>query len=72
MTTATPEKAITDVNGGMEQADERTPERMVRELVSKAATLYNWLSGPPMTDQDRSRVILAEVSNEQCRRTLVI
>ena len=46
--------------------------RIVRRLATPPAAIYNWLAGPPVTGQERSRAQLAEVRNSQGRGTLVV
>ena len=54
------------------QVREWSAARMVRELASTPVSIYNWLSGPAMSDQTRERMALAEVTNSEGRRTFLL
>ena len=56
-------------NGGSSQW---AASRMVRRLTAPPAAIYNWLAGPPVTGQERSRAQLADVRNAPSRGTLVV
>ncbi len=46
--------------------------QVVRKLAVFPASLYNWLSGPAMSDQTRSRAVRAEAMNSQGLRGLFL
>ena len=53
------------------QASKRRPGRVVRRLVSSPVSFYNWLSGPPLTELERSRAKLAYTEGVQGRGALI-
>ena len=54
------------------QASKRRPGRVVRRLASSPVAFYNWLSGPPLTELDRSRANLAYAEGAQGRGALIV
>ena len=54
------------------QASKRRPGRMVRKLASSPVSFYNWLSGPPLTELDRSRANLAYAEGAQGWGALIV
>jgi hypothetical protein len=53
------------------QATGLHPAQVVRKLAALPVSLNDWLSGPPMTDLERTRAVLAEITNSQAHRTIV-
>ena len=46
--------------------------RAARRLASSPVSLYLWLSGPPLTELDRTRAELAFAEGAQGRRGLIV
>ena len=67
-----PRNADTAETPAARQASRRRPGRMVRKLASSPVSFYNWLSGPPLTDQDRARANLAYAEGAQGRGALIV
>ena len=53
-------------------AAQRAMRRGAGRVGRRVAALYGWLSGPPVTELERSRAALAEARNSQGRRGLFI
>lgn len=54
------------------QAAHGRPTRLARRLASAPASLYGWISGPPMTNLERERATLADVSNSKGAGTMLV
>lgn len=54
------------------QAAHGRPTRLARQLVSAPASLYGWISGPPMTNLERERATLADVKNSKGAGTMLM
>lgn len=67
-----PRDADTAETPAARQASKRRAGRMVRQLASSPVSLYNWLSGPPQTELDRTRADLAYAEGAQGRRGLIV
>lgn len=53
-------------------ADKWAVTRAARRLASSPVSLYLWLSGPPLTELDRTRADLAFAEGAQGRRGLIV
>ena len=47
------------MNQGIKEVRE-TSSRFIHRLESGVMAVYDWVSGPPMTDNDRLQILLAE------------
>ena len=52
--------------------DSWATSRIVRRIATPPAAIYNWLSGPATTQQERSRAELAEVKNSLYRKGPIV
>ena len=66
-----PRNADTAETPAARQISKRRPSRIVRRVASSPLSFYNWLSGPPMTNLERSRATLADARNLVGRGTLL-
>ena len=53
-------------------SDKWAVTRAARRLASSPVSLYLWLSGPPLTELDRTRADLAFAEGAQGRRGLIV
>ena len=53
-------------------ADKWAVTRAARRLAASPVSLYLWLSGPPLTELDRTRADLAFAEGAQGRRGLIV
>ena len=62
----------TDPANAPAQANKWAVTRAARRLADSPASLYRWLSGPPLTQLERERATLADARNLRGRGTLIV